>query len=65
MIMPKMILNAHTLFLIEHKNCNIILKTEQTTTVYAQCDRWTYDVMKYMITTDVLPPLSHQPLSES
>ena len=65
MIMPKMILNAHIVFLIKHKNCNIILKTEQTTTVYAQCDRWTYDVIKYMITTDVLPPLSHQPLPKS
>ena len=34
----------------------MILKTEQTTIVYAQCDRWTsYDVIKYhMITTDVI-----------
>ena len=33
-----------------------MLKTEQTTIVYAQCDRWTsYDVIKYhMITTDAI-----------
>ena len=32
------------------------MKTEQTTVVYAQWDRWTsYDVIKrHMITTDVL-----------
>ena len=32
-----------------------MLKTEQTTIVYAQCDRWTsYDVVKHhMITTDL------------
>ena len=30
------------------------MKTEQTTNVYAQWDRWTsYDVIKHMITTDV------------
>ena len=31
------------------------MKTEQTTIVYAQCVRWTYDVIKHrMITTDVI-----------
>ena len=39
MVTSKMILNAHTLFLIKYKNRNIILKTEQTTIAYAQCDR--------------------------
>ena len=35
---------------------NIMMKTEQTTVVYAQWDRWTsYDVIKHhMITTDVI-----------
>ena len=33
----------------------MILKTEQTTIVYAQWDRWTsQDVIKHMITTDVV-----------
>ena len=51
-----MILNAHTLFLIKYKNRNIILRTEQTVIIYAQCDRWTsYDVIKpLMTTTDVI-----------
>ena len=46
----------YILLLIKYKNRNIILKTEQMTIVYAQCDRWTsYDVIKYhMITTDVI-----------
>ena len=30
---------SYILFLIKYKNRNIILKTEQTTIVYAQCDR--------------------------
>ena len=31
------------------------MKTEQTTIVYAQSDRWTYDVIKHhMITTDII-----------
>ena len=53
MVMPKIILNALTLFLIKYKTCNVIIKTKQTI-VYTQRDRWTsYDVIKYMITTDV------------
>ena len=55
MVMPKMIINSLTLFLIKYRTRNIIMKTEQTTVVYAQWDRWTsYDVIKHhMITTDV------------
>ena len=42
------------LFLIKYKNRYITLKIEQTTIVYAQCDRYTsYDVIKYVITADV------------
>ena len=46
----------HSVFDIKFKNRNIILKTEQTTTVYGQCDRWTsYDLIKHhMITIDVI-----------
>ena len=56
MVTPKMILNAHTLFLITYKTRNIILETEQTIIVYAQCDRWTsYDMVEdHMTTTDVI-----------
>ena len=33
----------------------MIMKTEQTTIPHAQWDRWTsYDVIKHMITTDVI-----------
>ena len=55
MVMTKMIIIALTLFLIKQKTRNIIMKTEQTTIVYAQWDRWTScDVIKHnMITTDV------------
>ena len=56
MVTPKMIVNTLTFcFLIKYKTRNIIMKTEQTTIVYAQWDRWTsYDVIKHhMITTDV------------
>ena len=44
------------MFLIKHKTRHIIMKTEQTTIVYSQWDRWTsYDVIKrQMITTDVI-----------
>ena len=47
---------SYILFLIKYKIRNIIMKTEQTTIVYAQWDRWTsYDMMKHhMITTDTL-----------
>ena len=55
MVTPKMTINALILFLIKYKTCNIIMKTEQTTIVYAQSDRWTYDVIKHhMITTDII-----------
>ena len=55
MVMPKMIINSLTLFLIKYRTRNIIIKTEQTTVVYAQWDRWTsYEMIKHnMITTDV------------
>ena len=55
MVMPKMIINSLTLFLIKYRTRNIIMKTEQTTVVYAQWDRWTsYEMIKHnMITTDV------------
>ena len=45
---------SYILFLIKYKTRNI-MKTEQTTIVYAQWDRWTsHDVIKHhMITTDV------------
>ena len=32
----------------------VILKTEQTTIVYAKWDRWASYVIKHMITTDVI-----------
>ena len=38
MVTPKIILYAHTLFLMIYKNRNITLKTEQAAIVYAQCD---------------------------
>ena len=48
MVTPKMILNTHTLFLIKYKNRNIILKTEQTMILNAQCDRGTsYNLIKH------------------
>ena len=56
MVTPKMIINALTFcFLIKYKPHNIIMKTEQTTIVYAQLDRWTsYNVIKdHMISTDI------------
>ena len=55
MVMPKMIINSLTLFLIKYRTRNIIMKTEQTTVVYAQWDRWTsYEMIKHnMITTDI------------
>ena len=55
MVMPKMIINSLTLFLIKYRTRNIIMKTEQTTVVNAQWDRWTsYEMIKHnMITTDV------------
>ena len=48
---------SYILFLIKHKNRSIILKIEQTTTVYPQCKRWaSYHVTKHeMISTDVIP----------
>ena len=46
---------SYILFLIKCKTRSIILKTEQTTIVYAQWNRWTYDVIKHhMITTNVI-----------
>ena len=49
MVTPKMILNVHTFCLIKYKNRNITLKTEQTSTVYPKCDRWTsYDVSSHV-----------------
>ena len=46
---------SYILFLIKHKTRNIIMKTEQTTIVYAQWDRWTsyYVIKHHTITTDV------------
>ena len=41
MVKSKLIINALTLFLMKYKMCNIIMKTEQTTIVYAHWDRWT------------------------
>ena len=66
MVTPKITLNAafnkilflikNILFLIKYTALKIILKTEQTTIVSAQQDRWTsYNMIKlHMITTDVL-----------
>ena len=40
MVTPKMIINAlKCSFLIKYKACNIIMKTEQATILYAQLDR--------------------------
>ena len=37
------------------KTCNIILKNKQTTIVHTKLDRWaSYDLIKHMITTDVV-----------
>ena len=48
-----MILNADTFW--NPETFNIKLKTEQTTIVYSQWDKWaSYDVIKHMITTDVI-----------
>ena len=57
MSVPKMILNDHTFcFCLKTNVCNIILKTEQTTIVHAQQDRYvSHDMIKHhMITTDVI-----------
>ena len=47
-VMPKMIINALTFcFFIKYKSRHIIMKTEQTTIVCAQWDRWkSYHVIK-------------------
>ena len=55
MVTPKIILNAHTFYLWQNiKTRDIILKTEPTTIVYAQWDRWaSNDMIKHQtITTD-------------
>ena len=45
---------SYILFLIKYKTRNI-MKTEQTTIVHAQWDRWTlYDGIEHMITSDVI-----------
>ena len=52
-----MILNDYTFcFCLKTNVCNIILKTEQTTIVHAQQDRYvSHDMIKHhMITTDVI-----------
>ena len=56
MVTPKIIINAHRHSVFDSKICNVILKTEQTTIIYAQWDRWaSYDVTKHhMITSDVI-----------
>ena len=43
-------------FRTKAENRNVVLKTEQTTIVYAQCCRWmSYDMIKHrMITTNVI-----------
>ena len=47
--------SSYILFLVKYKTCNIIMKTEQRIAVYAQWDRWTYDMIKHhMITTNVI-----------
>ena len=55
MVMPKMIINALTLFLIKYKIRDVLMKTVETKSAYTQWDGWTsYDVIKHhMITTDI------------